>query len=140
MDPEASQLLGPAQFHQLGALAASAYGNYDLAIQHRKELDAAIQRNAAEQVLSGMRLQALGGDSEFPGPLLTGYLTVREGLQAAGQHAEQLTWMGLTALEAGQVQEAAEYFRRAIEDVHGDSVYRPLAGRYYHLITGKWLR
>jgi hypothetical protein len=138
--PDASLRLPPAQFHEYVALIATADGHYQLALQHRQELDKLLRGSAVVRAVDGMAMQTLGGRAERFGHSINGMATLFEGLDISARRADQMCHMGLLTLEAGRTQEAADFFRRAVEEIHGESPMRPLAARYYHLITGKQLR
>jgi tetratricopeptide (TPR) repeat protein len=137
--PDARQRLQPHVYHQYFAQIATVGGKYEDALSHRQILDQFLRDAAVGQTLEGLAVQTLGGNSDRVGYTLNGVLAMNDGLNLVAQRADQMCHMGLIALEAGRTKEAAEFFRRAVEDIHGESSYRPLAARYYHLITGKHL-
>ncbi len=134
--PDAIDRLGPLQYHDSAALAAAAYGDYAGAIAHRRQQADMLRATTARAPLEGLHQQVLVGDMGIPKNLMAGVL---QGHAAARQRAELLCQAGLLALEAGRVDEAAELFRWAIQDLDTENVYRPLAGRHYFAITGQKL-
>ncbi len=132
--PDAIDRLGPLQYHDSAALAAAAYGDYAGAIAHRRQQAEMLRATTARPPLEGLHQQVLVGDLGLPENVMTGVL---QGRAAARQRAELLCQAGLLALEAGRVDEAAELFRWAIQDLDTENVYRPLAERHYFAITGR---
>jgi hypothetical protein len=137
--PDAAMRLQEVGFHQFGSQIAVTEGNYELALRHSAELDRLYKQASLERALLGLTNQTLGGDNEPAGSALAGMEQLYESITVVKRRADQLCQMGLLALEAGLTADAAEYFRRAGAEVHSDSNFRPLAGRYYFLITGKRL-
>jgi tetratricopeptide (TPR) repeat protein len=137
--PDALPRLQELGYHQLGAQVAAAEGNYELALFHLDKLDVMLKEVSVERALEGLKTQTLGGQSEPTGSNLAGVAHLYEGFEILKLRANQLCQMGMLALEAGRPAEAAEYFRRAVTEVHADSSFGPWAGRYYLLIKGNRL-
>ncbi len=143
-NPQAAELLG-TRYHEMAGLVSAAYGEYDKALEHLGEVDALLAEGAVQQVLGGFQTQLLGGNADAHGSVALRSLDqTLSGLTLAAQRSDSLAMMGLLAVEAGRVRGgpqrpgAAELFRRAVE-VFPDSVFRPIAGHYYFLITGELL-
>jgi tetratricopeptide (TPR) repeat protein len=137
--PDAAARLGEAAWYNFGSLVAAADGNYEQALRYRDRLDSLTRQAAINDLLEGTAAQTLGGQGEPFGSIFYGMGSVIDGFDKQRQRADVLCISGLLALEAGLTERAAEYFRRSIEDTHGNNTYRPLAARYYRQLTGKWL-
>jgi tetratricopeptide (TPR) repeat protein len=130
-----SDLLG---YYQLRVLVAAASGDYEKTAALLAVRDALLVRMAADEALAGLRMQTLGGHSQLPGNFLAGAHSLRRGQEIVAQHAQNLSLLGLVALEVGRPSEAAALFRRALA-ADRETRYRPLIGHYYRQITGRWL-
>jgi tetratricopeptide (TPR) repeat protein len=137
--PQAAQYMPPIDFHVVSGRVAWSYGDYDAALKHHMFVGEFLRDDAVTKIAAASRLMIMGGDSELTGSSLRQVYGIREGLSSAEQRAELLINMGVIALEAGRTQEAAGYFKTAVEQVNPRTPSRSLAGRYYHLITNQWL-
>ena len=106
-------------------------------------MDKIMMRLSVDEALAGLHLQTAGGDSYGGLARVLGYDQQfqrgigSQGLKVIPQRVGLWNQLGLLALEAGDLPHAAECFHHAAMDFDTDSPHRPLARRYYRLLTGK---
>jgi tetratricopeptide (TPR) repeat protein len=142
-DPDAMQWLtqsGPMTYDQLAIYVEGGLGRYKNAEFHLDSIDKLMKQTALQEVLSGFNMQVMRGDAFFGLENVLGdptYQRGARGLQWVAQRVGIWNQMGLLALEAGDIPRATECFRVAAADLDTESPYRPLATRYYYILTGK---
>jgi hypothetical protein len=141
--PEAPAVLGIMKYGQYAIAVDAGLGNYKSAGEHLLVLDQFMKQTSLRQALDGLGYQTMLGDSFTGLQSVLGYDAPYQrgapalGVQWVPERVGLWNQMGLIALESGQVQHAAELFRRAGQDFDEQSPFRPLSARYYQLLTGK---
>lgn len=139
MRPDAQRRLGTMAYAYQAVTVEGGVGHYAAAGEQLTTVDQIMKQSALEDALGGLHQQTVGGDSFQGLQAVVGYdqRSTSHGIQWISQRVGLWNQMGLLALEAGQTDQAAECFQRACTAFDSESPFRPLALRYYRLITGK---